>query len=359
MEHHIISRIDRAVADNLKDIQRSFGNQAGLVQDFIVFISRKLKTDLFGYTRFTLKAFCEYTGRNRQDLAIIHPDFASGKLQPPMILGFAFATIFDYALYSMMERNIIFSHKYDVKDNGSIVQMHNFPILKDLKLNFNRHSKEQKVYDVRLSDELLHGFLTRYYTFSSESYRLVGKGRGGDSRKKLLIYLSKLNHVIVSSSGHNHMIVPVDRLCGFADITDLKPSHKKQNLARMLNYIRDTGKFSFDYSFVRDSGPHLYYVNLMFSPVFNKRTMQIEHAFYHRLVTSLKSIFDIQVKRDFSPTEDDPFQFWLSDKYVDTNLKAQALIQAYYIAYNINISQAYALSLIQTGNFLSPLINVK
>lgn len=355
----VISRIDRAVADNLKDIQRSFGAQSGLVQDFIVFISKQIKTDLFGYTRFTLKAFCEYTGRNRQDLALIHPDFANGKVQPPIIQGFAFATILDYALYSMMERNIIFSHKYDSKENGSIVQMHNFPILKDLKLNFSRHAKEQKIYDVRLSDELLHGFLTRYYTFSSESYRLVGKGRGGDSRKKLLIYLSKLNHIMITSSDYNHMVVPVDRLCAFADIKDIKPSHKKQNLARMLNYIRDTGKFSFDYTFVKDDGQHYYYVNLVFSPLFNKRTLQIEHAFYHKLLTTLRSIFTIQVKGHFPLEEDDPFQYWLCDKYLDANLKAQALIQAYYNAYNINISEAYALRLIQTGDFLNPLLNVK
>jgi hypothetical protein len=359
MDHLLISRIDRAVADNLKDIQWSFGNQAGLVQDFIVFISRQVKTDLFGYTSFTLKGFCEYTGRNRQDLALIHPDFVSGKSQPPVIQGFAFATILDYALYSMMERNILLSNRYEVKHSGSIIQMHNFPILKDLKLNFNRHPKEQKVYDVRLSDELLHGFLTRYYTFSSESYRLVGKGRGGDSRKKLLIYLSKLNHVMVSSSCHNQMIVPVDRLCGFADINDIKPSHKKQNLARMLNYIRDTGKFAFDYSFINNSSPHGYYINLVFNPVFNKRTLQIEHAFYHRLLTTLKSIFESQIKTEFLATEGDPFQFWLCDKYSDIQLKAQALIQSYYIAYNLNISQAYAVNLIQTGDFLTPLTHVK
>lgn len=48
MDINSLSRIDRAVADNIKDILRSFGTQAGLVQDFIVFISCRLKTDLFG-----------------------------------------------------------------------------------------------------------------------------------------------------------------------------------------------------------------------------------------------------------------------------------------------------------------------
>jgi len=101
MDHQMISRIDRAVADNIKDIQRSFGNQSGIVQDFIVFISRRLKVDLFGYTRFTIQEFCRHTGRRRQELAMVHPDFASGKLLPPVIRGFAFQTVLDYALYTL------------------------------------------------------------------------------------------------------------------------------------------------------------------------------------------------------------------------------------------------------------------
>ena len=54
-----ISRIDQSVADNLKDIERSFGMDSGIVTDFIVFVTKKLKTDLFGYTRFTLSEFCK------------------------------------------------------------------------------------------------------------------------------------------------------------------------------------------------------------------------------------------------------------------------------------------------------------
>lgn len=43
-----LSRIDRSVADNLHDIRKSFGEDAGIVKDFIVFISKNLKKDLLG-----------------------------------------------------------------------------------------------------------------------------------------------------------------------------------------------------------------------------------------------------------------------------------------------------------------------
>lgn len=346
MDQQFLSRIDRAVADNIKDIQRSFGAQAGLVQDFIVFISRRLKTDLFGYTRFTILDFCKQTGRNRQDLSIIHPDFASGRFKPPVIEGFAFQTVLDYALYSMMERNIVFSSRYQVREKDTVLQMHSFPILKDLRLNFSRSVKEQKVYDVRLSDELLQGFLSRYYTVNTESYRLVGKGRGGDSRKKLLLYLSKLSH-IVQTSGQLETVVPLDRLCEFADIVDLRPSHKKQNLSRIFNHIIETGKFGFRYSFTSRNG---YMVTLLFEPTLSRRCLQNEHNMYYRLFSGLRAVFDSRkinsIRADF---DKDPFQSWLADPTLDIEVKAQVLVQAYYAAMGIEVSIPHAMSLVRSG----------
>jgi hypothetical protein len=354
MDDVILSRIDRAVADNIKDIQRSFGAQAGIVQDFIVFISRRLKVDLFGYTRFTMQEFCAQTGRRRQELAMIHPDFASGKLLPPMIQGYAFQTVLDYALYLMLERNIIFSNSYQYKTKDAVVAMHSFPILKDLKLNFSRVSNEQKVYDIRLSDELMNGFLSRYYTINAECYKIVGKGRGGDSRKKLVLYLSKLSHVVLSS-GLSETVVPLDRLCGFADIYDAIPAHRKQNLSRMLNMIIGSGGLALEFSFVSQPG---YMVRLVFKPAAPLRVLQTEHLFYYRLLAGLRALFDsLQGLGKVSSLllfEEDPFQRWLVSAELDTEAKASVLSQAYYIALHINLSPVEAVSLIRSGNFLLP-----
>lgn len=359
MDQNVFSRIDRAVADNIRDIQRSFGNQSGLVQDFIVFYSSQLKVDLFGYTRFTIQQFCKQSGRNRQDLSVIHPNFASGKDLPPVIQGYPFQTVMEYALYSMMERNIIFSSKYEVKDNGTVIQMHNFPILKDLKLNFNRRNNEQKIYEIRLSDELLYGFLGRYYTINTDSYRLVGKGRGGDSRKKLLLYLSKLSHVMQSSQHVEEMVVPLNRLCDFGDIQDIKPSHRKQNLIRMLSYICDIGKFPFTFEFLQGNGTSDYMVRLIFIPTVSRRKLQIEHAFYFRLLAALREAYDLKKDKSAFTGDSDPFQLWLSDRYIDSNLKARLLAQAYYMAMNLNLSQAQALHLITSSQLIKPLSDVR
>ncbi|RZK42660.1 MAG: hypothetical protein EOO90_06370 [Pedobacter sp.] len=357
MDQHILSRIDRAVADNLKDIERSFGEQAGLVQDFIMFISRQLKTDLFGYTRFTVQQFCEHTGRNRQDLALVHPDFSSGRKQPPEIQGYAFQTVLDYALYAMMERNIIFSRSYEVKGHNSVVHMTHFPILKDLKLNFNRKDKQQKIYDIRLSDELISGFLSRYYIIDSESYKLVGKGRGGDSRKKLLIYLSKISHVLHSTSTATETTIPLDRICRFADINDIKPSHKKQNLQRMLTHLKCIGRFPIHFEFVSYRGSSEYALRLAFLSGPDRMKVQKEHTFYYRLLNGMRDVFNLCGTGPATPSiEEDPFQNWLINRGLNTAEKARVLQQAYYIAFSINLPDSVATDLVLSGDFLKPLI---
>ncbi len=359
MDPSVLVRIDRAIADNLRDIERSFGSQSGIVQDFIIFISAKLKTDLFGYTRFTMQEFCTATGRRRQELAVIHPDFASGVKMAPIIEGYVFNTVMDFALYSMLEKNIIFSSRYEVKGNGQVIQMHNFPILKDLKLNFDRKSKEQKVYDVRLSDELLNGFLYRYYTVNAESYKLVGKGRGGEGRKRLLLYLSKLNHVLLSVNTSGQTSIPLDRLCYLANINDSKPYHKKQNLSRVLDFIQKDGKFPFKYDYLNSQGKEGYMVHLSFPESSNKQLLLKEHNFYCRLLEGLCSAFNKQVINEQLVADKDPFQCWLANARFDTTLKAQVLVNAYYAAFHKVISPALAANLIRSGNFLTALTDVR
>lgn len=356
MENNIISRIDRAVADNIMDIQRSFPEDTGIVLDFIIFITRKLQTDIFGFTRFTLREFCRESGRNRQDLAVTYPAFEDGKKKPPMIQGHALKTVWDYALYTMLERNIIFSNRYEVTQNGSTIHMHSFPILKDLRMNFDRKGNELKVYDVRLSDELLSGFLSRYYTVNTEVYKRSGKGRGGNSRKKLLIYLSKIHHVLMSMNDQTEpleTIVPLDRLCYFADITDSKPSHRKQGLIRIMENLRNQGGYNFTFEFVKSFGTKLYGVKLSF-PQLDKQCLLQEHYFFQHLSNGLKGIYTQSVLAHSSEASDTaPFQQWLSDNRLDVSKKADVLRKSYDRVFNKRISEAHAVNLIHAGQFLT------
>lgn len=137
-----------------------------------------------------------------------------------------------------------------------------------------------------LIDELLNGFLHRYYTVNLVNYRLVGKGKGGDIRKTVLIYISKINHVLFSINSTNEATLPLDRLCRLAGITDKLPGHRKQNLTRILIYIQSQGKFPFQFNY-KDNGQKGYRLHLRLKGLTDKLNLQKEHTLYLRLYNSI------------------------------------------------------------------------
>lgn len=343
-----LGRIDRAVADNLADIRESFDDYSGIVQDFIVFISQQLKYDLFGFTKFTLEDFCKSSGRNRQDLALIHPLFTSGKKQAPDVNGFKFQTVFDYALIVMMQRNLIFKNSYETKENEQRIVLESIKIISDVRLNINRKAKEVKLYEVRISQDLLDGFIKRYYTIDNQAYKLVGKGKGGDNRKSFLIYLSRLRHILFSQQ-KSQTIIPLDVLCKHAGITAEKSFHRKQSLERVFDQFKEKGKFAFEYAFVSATkGNAAYHVKITFLRLEAFDQIKAEHIFYKSLLDGLRTIYDRIYSTQQFENRKEPFQDWLSGNW-NHQEKADLVRKVFYKQKNKNLTDQEIEDIFQFG----------
>lgn len=356
-ETFFLSRIDRSVADNLRDIDISFEEDSGIVKDFIVFITKKLKVNMFGYTKFTLNDFCRESGRRKDELCRDHPKFRNNpKAVPPDYFGHKFITTFDYALFNMLQKNIIFSKAYDWNSTGRTIQLKNFPILKDIKLNIERNSNAVKVYDVRVSDELLEGFLQRYYTIETNGYKLVGAGKGGDGRKSLYLFINKTRHILITQQQFKTKL-PVDYLCKIAGIVTEKASHKKQSLRRVLEQIKEKGKMPYKFEFVSDDAglsKYDYWVEIDFFQEIQDDRLQEKRGdnhFFYSLFKELKEIFQHHHGKLTVQDEKDLFQRWLNKNDYDVPLKAGALIKIYFNCYNINLTEANAKMMIRNGIF--------
>lgn len=353
-----LSRIDRSVADNLSDIRKSFGEDAGIVKDFIVFISKNLKRDLFGYTKFTLKDFCKESGRNRQDLAKKHPYFTGNpKAIIPEYFGHEFVSVFDYALFNMLQKNIIFAKSYTVNTRNEVIQLKNFPILKDIKLNRDRQSNTVKIYEIRISDEWLDGFISRYYTIETNGYPKIGKGRGGDGRKSLYIILQRTRHQLLSQNETTARFT-VDYLADIAELAVEQNRFRKKSLKRILDFFLEKGDFPFSYRFVKGdlSKPYQeeYWVELDFSSsvsITSLREKRGDHLFFNSLMVDLRNMFNIKHSKVAIKDETDVFQRWLTNADADTELKVEILISAYYKAYSQNITKLQAKQYIRDGFF--------
>ena len=344
-DFYLLSRIDRSIADNLRDIEKSFNEDAGIVTDFIVFITKNLHKDIFGFTSFTLNDFCKATGRNKQELCEKHPYFVSNpKATPPEYFGHTFSTNFDYALFNMLHKNIIFAKSYDYTSDGKEISLKNFSILKDIKLNVDRNSNAVKLYDIRISDEMLEGFLQRYYTIETTGYKEVGKGRGGDGRKRLYIFLYKTRHILLSQNKHLTKF-PLDYLCSIAGVSVKEPKNRKTSLKRLLVAMQENGKLPFKYTFVQGDKSNKYqedyWVQLDYktnSKLGNLLEKKGDHVFYHALVTNLQHLFSSTHSHVVIAGEKDTFQRWMTNNSVDLVEKANVLCSSWYKAYNVKIT---------------------
>lgn len=333
-------RLDRAIADNLADIRSSFDDDATLVLDFIIFISRQMKTDLFGYTRFTLKDFCKVTGRRRQELAMKHSRFSNKNA--PVIEGFTFETVFDYALLRMMSHNLIFSSVYKDTNGDRIVHLESIRLLSDVKITIAKSKSHAKIYDVKISHELLNGFIRRYYSIDIEAYRLAGLTKGKERRQALVVYLSILRHTL-RSKGLCETTVSVDAMANRAGIYGKTTFHRKEALQNSLNHLRDKAKFPFAYSFV-ESGNTKYNVKLHFQEDNSGKILSKEHVFFFALITELKAFFEYTRKSN----DIDSFQNWLNSE-ANKELKVAELKKTYQKVFAQDISDDQAFNILKNG----------
>lgn len=346
-----LRRLDRAIAENLQDIRSCFEADAGIVLDFIVFISLRVKTDLFGYTRFTMKEFCEVTGRHRQDLARKHPLFADSHRRPPEIEGFRFESVFDYVLVTMMQRNLIFSKVVQSREDEQVVRIEAIRILRDVKINFSRKSNEVKVYEVRLSHELLNGFIRRYYTIDVRAYKEAGRGRGKEQRQSLVIYLSVLRHILFSQNAFR-TVVPLENLARQANIALGKTTfHKSEAVSGLLNFIKSKTSFSFDFQFLKAGKDRTQSVELIFDPPGSRRQLVLEHNFYFLLFQQLRNFFESSRHRrsaDFEEDDSKAFQSWLASAN-DHLAKHGILKHCYQQVFNQQMTDQQAREWMSTG----------
>ena len=359
--HLSISRIDKSVADNINDIQASFQDDAGIVMDFIVFMSKKLQEQFFDYTNFTISEFCDNTGRNRQDLAELHPIFKNNpKANPPAYKGHQFKSVFDYVLFRMIKENIIFASSKTYKEGDKEIALKNFSILKDINLNIDRKSNEAKEYCARVSDDMIKGFLSRYYTIDSRGYKNIGKGKNGDGRKKLYVYLYRLRHILITQKTFS-TILPLDSIASAASITSVKPFHKKQSVERTLNYIIKNGNLPMKFRFTDKTGSTTatrgYYIELDFlqerhNP--NELAQNTkDNVFFKELFAGLRKTFtrlypgtDQNSEWAQKEGEKDPFQRWIVKGSADTEEKIAVLQYAYNRAYGEKLSNAEAFNMV-------------
>lgn len=373
-----IVRLHRAIGDRFLDIRTSFGEDAELVKDFIVYISEKFKTNLFGYYQFSLSDFIKKSGNNGSDLRRIHPKFATsskGGENAPQIEGYKFETVFEYTLYKLMTQKLIFSkavtYNERTADETKEITIETLDIIKKGKI-IQKKKGLKTIFEIQLSEEMLNGFLRRYFTLNSKEYFELGRARDGEGRKSLYMFLVNAFQVEASKgknskllNGLNYMENSVSYLAKVTNIqaeTINKKSGQKEKvepkeIKKRLTQVFKTTKAilnknkGLDYSwefFAREEHNEKYWVRLYFNkPIeFEKlKELKDEGLFYSLLHQNLNEIYTqnklkyiTKLSRSFTD-KDDIFQIWLNDKGANKEEKIKALDTAWLTAFKIRLDR--------------------
>jgi|GEM_PF-4787186 len=319
-------RVDRSIVQQINDIHTNFGEDSQLVLSILLFFQKVLKANFFFRIDFTIEEFCRKTGYNKFSLCREHPIFKNDKTPIPKLAnGHEIKSIFDYTLYIMYQRSIVFptGFTYTVKKQRN--KMEKLEIMKTLEITTNTTKKNQKQYHVTLSEEIYNGFLSRYYIMNYETFKQLGKGKGGFGRQQLYMLIQvEVNKQISMKENYQQPIIPVDNLIKYVSSQAKEPKHKKEAVKKTLDSIIKIDPF-YSYKFIPMSKNSLRDYGVAIIPTFTLPYEKLlkEHEFTIEIFERLRNYYmDYYIKEHDNSNEVEDFYGWLINKNLNSRDKA-------------------------------------
>ena len=213
------------------------------------------------------------------------------------------------------------------------------------RFNFNRKTNETKTYEIRLSDELLSGFLTRYYVFDVDGYYAVARSSKGVMKTQLYVFLSRIAHILHSTKDGNTKHYTVDYLCSIAGLNNARPQDRKKYIWKFLRDIQEVGNLDIE-CIESDAFPNVktrykYGIDITFKTA--KKELPGEHLFYITLLNKLREYYNYKYSSLTNHEgEKDMFQRWLISRKHDADAKINILQNAHETAYRKKLGIADA-----------------
>jgi hypothetical protein len=319
-------RLDKNLFYNLPDLQQTFGDDAGLVMDIIVYLSHSYKNDLFGFSNFSLLEFCNIMGYKKANLQATHPDIKSGKFPAPSMDEHEFKSIFEYTLWRMASRNIPLSNTEKTQiPSMKEVNVKFVQVFSDLKVMYDIKKMDRRVYSYKLGQGFLENMLQFYITMSISNYLKVATNKHKDRIRSLYTHLAGMRHVVANNK-ITKLTPNFNMLCGIAGVPkNSLPKHKKEVLDKYLKQISEESDLKFKYRFyVAAKQKQAYSLELEFEDTFTFEGER-KNIFFSELNILLRQIY-VSVYPKYS-SDHDLFQKWLNNRSKDIELKQRFSLQ--------------------------------
>lgn len=258
-------RIDKNIAKCGSDFALSFGKEAQLIFDIVIYLANCYQNNLFNYESFDIAAFAKKLGYSVSNL--------KRKLKPEELhnskqqinsedSSLNFDSVIENALYKATAQSLVFTKVVkDYTNNEKTKTIESYLLISSLTKHVSEKRKDCFYYTFSISETLLT-HLTKFFTLADISCLKA-------LRKKNSIYLYFYLKILEENQRSNekdkvHSYPYFDILCREAEIDVKSPSESKRKLSIKLKHIQENTNLNFKFRFYKRSGKHSYGVELTF-----------------------------------------------------------------------------------------------
>lgn len=359
-----VTRLDRGLSGNIDDFHKSYGNDADLAFDILIYLSQRIDNNLFDNISFVARDFAKFTGYDISKLNRTHPDIESGLIKVESVTdnktGREFSSVIEYVLFKMMTKAIIISKTSFYENETKDTFMGLLPIVNLTITNSSTAKKTTALnYDITINPLIKRNLFKNFNLIESKGYFNVGKGKGGGERKRMYLVLCWQAGQLANDKNYkdtfdwsvDEWIKRTSITTNVKSIAQTEPKRKKESLKRKFEIILNEGKIPFTYKFInyKPFGEE-FQVQISFK---KEDLVSFIHTkdgkFKSYVFNNLADLYARDNNVDLNhPTHQMLYQKWLISKD-DMPIKLTAVIDAYKHYYFRELSKSDASKVLSKG----------
>lgn len=271
-ENDNLTRIPQAFSFDTNAISRTYGEQASLIRDILVFLANKTTTGFFEDYIFSLDDFCKEFGYRKDELQKTLPQFVNcPEHLKPYEDGHCFDSVFEYALYVGFTKVLVFSVKKFKEDGFDLRNMVLFEAIRAIYKKTGRN--EKRYYQVELDYRIKDMQLTRFFLTDKEQYRIIQiphKQKLTGGLRNFYLYIGRMIAIVkynIKQNADPFYIISVDEVAKIMELSIIRNDKRKAKVRDYIDKINlMLGEYGFTYSFCKGAGQRYEYSIKFFFP---------------------------------------------------------------------------------------------
>lgn len=324
-------RIDQNIAMSGIDLLSTYGDQASMILDILVYNAQKQQKDLFNFETFSVAEFANLQGYKKANLLREHPnpEQASRRNIKKLSEEERFTNVVENALFVMGARNLEFSKlRKDFSSGETVASVNFYQVL----TNLNKHilkRKDQHYYTYTFSEKF-KAHINRYFTqIDPKMMAVLRKPNLGF----LYLNFTSLRDTVLQKG--EQAKPRFDHLLELTKINSTDPANQKKRLREKLRLLRDLTELSYDFDFFNLSGNYKFGVKIEFQEPTDMPAKKetLESAMNNHITMTLRDYYIncVNVDQTFNKAD---FSTWFFDSSKDLGVKFKAYFTAHHLIRN-------------------------